>query len=209
MACNLPVKKADILHVLQRIQGLTGRTTNLAITKNVLIRGSENSITLTATDLETGFEGTYPAEVAEEGLIAIHSRKLFEIVRDFPSDDVLLTELDNRWVQIGAENVQYNIVCANPDDFPETPFIEDIPFFEIESGALKEDDRKEPSDRGRPQRYPSAHEQQLSGEDFRGGGQQGSPGVHRRQPAGLHRMRFSTRTRKCPRSPACSFPRKS
>ena len=131
------VKKADILHVLQRIQGLTGRTTNLAITKNVLIRGSENSITLTATDLETGFEGTYPAEVAEEGLIAIHSRKLFEIVRDFPSDEVLLTELDNRWVQIGAENVQYNIVCANPDDFPETPFIEDIPFFEIESGALK------------------------------------------------------------------------
>jgi DNA polymerase-3 subunit beta len=131
------VKKDDILPVLQRIQGLTGRTTNLAITKNVLIRGAENSITLTATDLETGFEGTYPAEVADEGVIAIHSRKLFEIVRDFPSDDILLTELENRWVKIGEDNVQYNIVCANPDDFPETPFVEDIPSFEIDSGALR------------------------------------------------------------------------
>jgi DNA polymerase III subunit beta len=131
------IKKEDILPVLQRIQGLTGRTTNLAITKNVLIKVSENSITLTATDLETGFEGTYPAQVAEEGVIAIHSRKLFEIVRDFPSDEIHLAELENRWVEIGAENVQYNIVCANPDDFPETPFIEDIPSFEIDSGAFR------------------------------------------------------------------------
>jgi len=134
---QLNIKKDKILNVLQKIQGLTGRTTNLAITKNVLIKAANNSITLMATDLDTGFEGTYPAEVNEEGIIAIHSRKLFEIVRDFPSDEIHMSELENRWVEISNDNVQYNIVCANPDDFPEISFSEDIPYFEMESAVLK------------------------------------------------------------------------
>ena len=131
------IKKEDILHVLQKIQGLTGRSTNLEITRNVLVKASGDGITVTATDLETGFEGSYPAVVEEEGVIAIHSRKFYEIVRDFPSEEIHLEELDNRWVEIGNEAVQYKIVCANPDDFPETFFAEDIPSFEIESLALK------------------------------------------------------------------------
>jgi DNA polymerase III subunit beta len=131
------IKKEAILHVLQRIQGLTGRTTNLAITRNVLIKASNDSITLTATDLDTGFEGKYPAVVTEEGVIAINSRKLYEIVRDFPSDEIHMLEIENRWLEIGNGTVQYNLVCANPDDFPETSFTEDIQYFEMESAALK------------------------------------------------------------------------
>jgi DNA polymerase III subunit beta len=131
------IKKEYILHVLQRIQGLTGRTTNLAITRNVLIKASNDSITLIATDLDTGFEGNYPAVVTEEGVIAINSRKLYEIVRDFPSDEIHMLEIENRWLEIGNGTVQYNLVCANPDDFPETSFTEDIPYFEMESAALK------------------------------------------------------------------------
>lgn len=131
------IKKDDILNVLQRIQGLTGRTTNLAITKNVLIKAANDSIIVTATDLDTGFEGIYPAVVIEEGIIAINSRKLYEIVRDFPSNDIHILEIENRWVEIGNDTVKYNIVCANSDDFPETPFIEEVPFFEMESADLK------------------------------------------------------------------------
>jgi DNA polymerase-3 subunit beta len=131
------IKKENILQVLQRIQGLTGRTTNLAITRNVLVKVSEDSIIVTATDLETGFEGRYPAMVVEEGVMAIHSRKFYEIVRDFPSENIHLKELDNRWVEIGNETVQYNIVCADPDDFPETSFAEDIASFEMEADELK------------------------------------------------------------------------
>lgn len=131
------IKKNIILFVLQRIQGLTGRTTNLAITRNVLVKASGDSITITATDLETGFEGTYSATVEKEGVIAIHSRKFYEIVRDFPSEEIHIRELDNYWLEIGNDSIQYNIVCANPDDFPETSFAADISSFEMESSALK------------------------------------------------------------------------
>lgn len=133
---KLTVQKADILPVLSRIQGIAGRKTNLAITTNLLIRTSDTGVSISATDLETGFEGYYPAVVEAKGSVAINARKLFEIVRDFPSDEIVLRELDNHWVEIGNTTVEYHIVGMNPDDFPEIPRIETDDFVEIESVVL-------------------------------------------------------------------------
>ena len=130
------VKKADILPVLAKLQGITGRKTNLAITTNVLLTTTENAITISATDLETGFEGTYSAQVDTEGTVAINARKFYEIVRDFPSEDIFLNEIENHWIEIGNQTVEYHIVGMNAEDFPEIPRIEGIDFFDIDSGAF-------------------------------------------------------------------------
>jgi DNA polymerase-3 subunit beta len=115
------IKKSDLLPVLSKVQGLTGRRTNLAITTNVLVKTNKNGISVSATDLETGFEGFYEAKVEAEGIIAINARKFYEIVRDFPSEDIFLNEVENHWIEIGNQNVEYHIVGLNPDDFPEIP----------------------------------------------------------------------------------------
>jgi len=131
------IQKGDILEVLSKIQGLTSRKSNLAITENVLIKAADSGITLMATDLETGLEGTYPAKVEHPGSIAISARKLFEIVREFPSDDIHLHEVDNRWIEIGNQAIQYHIVGMDPDEFPDNPNISDVDFFEVDSALLK------------------------------------------------------------------------
>ncbi|MEE4263073.1 MAG: DNA polymerase III subunit beta [Desulfobacteraceae bacterium] len=130
------INKNDILPVLAKVQGLTGRKTSLAITTNVLLQTTKSGISITATDLETGFEGLYPAKVDAQGVIAINARKLYEIVRDFPSEDIYVNEVDNHWIEIGNQNVEYHIVGLNPDDFPEVPKIEAVDFFEIDSAAF-------------------------------------------------------------------------
>ena len=131
------VKKGDILDVLSKVQGIAGRRSNLAITTNVLIRTVEDGIQIAATDLETGFEGTYSAQVESEGSIAINARKLFEIVRDFPDDTILVHEKDNRWIRIGNRNVEYHLLGMNPEDFPEIPQIEGVGFLDMASSHLK------------------------------------------------------------------------
>jgi DNA polymerase-3 subunit beta len=133
---KLTTKKSDLLPVLAKIQGLTGRKTNLVITTNLLIKTTDSGISISATDLETGFEGLYPANVEAQGSIAINARKFYEIVRDFPSEDIDLKEIENHWIEIGNEHVEYHIVGMNPDDFPEIPKIEAVEFFEIDSIAL-------------------------------------------------------------------------
>ena len=131
------VKKGDILDVLSKVQGIAGRRSNLAITTNVLIRSTEEGIQIAATDLETGFEGVYGAEIESEGSIAINARKLFEIVREFPDDTIQVHEKDNRWIRIGNKSVEYHLLGMNPEDFPEIPRIEGVDFLEMPSPRLR------------------------------------------------------------------------
>lgn len=131
------IKKEDVLDVLSKIQGITGRKSNLAITSNILISTTDDGIKLIVTDLETGFEGLYPAKVKSHGTMTINSRKFYEIVKEFPTNEININEVENYWIKIGNKKVEYNIVGMNPDDFPETPKIEDIDFFSMDSGVLK------------------------------------------------------------------------
>ena len=131
------IKKNDIRDVLSKIQGLTGRKSSLAITENCLIKAADSSIIITATDLETGFEGSYPAQIESEGIIALKARKFYEIVRDFPKDEIFINEVENHWIEIGHENVQYHIMGMNPEDFPENPYIEEVALFEVDSTSFK------------------------------------------------------------------------
>lgn len=131
------LNKSDILDVLSKVQGITGRKSNLAITENILIKTSTDAIQIVVTDLESGFEGLYPAKVASEGTIVISARKFYEIVREFPSEEIHMHEVENHWIEIGNKNVQYHIVGMNPEDFPEIPHLDDVVFSDIDSISLK------------------------------------------------------------------------
>lgn len=131
------IERDVIRDVLSRIQGITGKKTNLAITETVLIKTDESGIHLMATDSENGMEGFYPAEIEEEGAIAINAKKLLEIVKDFPSDQIVVHEVERRFIEIVDENTEYRIVGLNPDDFPIMPDIGEIELFEMPSADLK------------------------------------------------------------------------
>jgi len=141
---DFTIKKNIFYNVLSKVQGLTGRKTNLAITTNVLIKAKGSHITVIATDLETGFEGHYSASIKKEGIAAINARKLFEIVREFPDEVIRIHEVENYWIKIGRDKddgveekqLEFNIVGMNPEDFPDIPEIEEVNFFEIDSIAL-------------------------------------------------------------------------
>jgi len=133
---KITVNKRDITEILSRLQGITGRKSGLAITENVLIQTNDSGITLTATDLETGFKGIYPAEVESPGVMALNSRKLFEIARDFPTETLTLVEEENRWIQIGNHKTVYRMVGMNPEDFPDIPPLEEARFFDLDPNEL-------------------------------------------------------------------------
>ncbi|MCF6247373.1 MAG: DNA polymerase III subunit beta [Desulfobacula sp.] len=129
--------KKEIVDVLSKIQGLTGRKTNLTITSDILIKAMDSSITITANDLETVFFGSFEAEVETEGVLSINSKKFFEIIREYPETQILVNEVENRWVEIGKGDSVYHIVSSDYENFPETPVIENIDFIEIGSKDLK------------------------------------------------------------------------
>lgn len=134
---ELSIQKTDVVDVLAKMQGLTGRRSNLAITENVLVDARDTEITLSATDLETGFEGVFPAEVNTAGRVAINARKFYEIVREFPNDRIHMAVEENNWIKIANEKVEFHIVGMDPDDFPEIPRPEKVAFFTVNGASLK------------------------------------------------------------------------
>ncbi|MGM0451560.1 MAG: DNA polymerase III subunit beta [Thermodesulfobacteriota bacterium] len=134
---RITIQKNDLSDVLSRIQGLTGRKTSLAITENVLMKTADTGITLAATDLETGFEGFFSAQIEAEGEVVINARKFGEIVKNFPTDAIRIQELENRWIEISSNQVEYHIVGMNPEEFPNIPRVDEINFFSMDSQALK------------------------------------------------------------------------
>lgn len=132
------ISRSTVLDVMSNIQGLTGRKSTMAITATVLIQVEGNQVKLSATDLETGFEGYYTADVESEGVSALNSRKLFEIVRDFPSEDIRFEKKENRWVEIGDGIVQYHLAGMDPESYPDNPVFENLDLVNIDSGQLKQ-----------------------------------------------------------------------
>jgi len=131
------IEKGIILDALTKVQGITGKKTSIPITSNVLISAKDSEVSIPATDLEMAFNAVCVAEVTKEGSTAVPSRKLYEIVRAFPSDTLAIKETDNKWIQIADKNIEYNIVGMEPNDFPAFPEIEGVSLFEIGVDALR------------------------------------------------------------------------
>ena len=83
------------------------------------------------------FTGTYDAEVETEGILSINSKKFFEIIREYPENEIFVNEVENRWVEIGTGDSVYHIVSSDFENFPETPVIENVNFIELAAADLK------------------------------------------------------------------------
>lgn len=131
------IKKKNIIDALFKVQGITGRSTNLAITSDILINIFSSKISITANNLETVFFGEYEADIQSEGVITINSNKFFEIIKEYPFEEILIKEVKNRWIEIGEGDTQYNIVASNYENFPQTPIIDDVDFIEVDCFNIK------------------------------------------------------------------------
>lgn len=134
---NFSIDKSTISRALSKVQGITGKRTNLSITSDVLINAADNHITIRANDLETVFIGKYETDVTSEGTISINAGKLFEIIREYPDQTIPINEVENRWVEIGKGEVIFNIVTSDWENFPDSPLIEGVDFIEVDSDELK------------------------------------------------------------------------
>src|ERR1700689_4167306 len=107
------VKKFDLLEELLLTQGVVERKTTIPILSNLLVEAKGNRLTITATDLELRIrpsgEGTIPA------------KKLLELVRLLPDEEIRFKLLENHYVHITCDRRNYKLVGMSKDNFPALP----------------------------------------------------------------------------------------
>jgi len=135
---KLKIKKEEILKGLQRIQGVVEKKNTMPILSNMLLTADENGVEIVATDLEIGLRGRYAAEVEKPGAVTVSAKKMYEIVRELPAEDIQIRVEDNNWVKIVSGHAQFKLVGLPKDEFPALPDVAEDGMIAIEGDTLRE-----------------------------------------------------------------------
>src|SRR5512142_2499326 len=104
------IKKEELLKGLRRIQGVVGRTNTMPILSNMLITTDKDGLEMTATDLEIGLKGRYQAEVETPGSIVVPAKKLYEVARELPADEVRISVTDDHRLTVTSGSAKFRLL---------------------------------------------------------------------------------------------------
>ncbi|NWG04022.1 MAG: DNA polymerase III subunit beta [Syntrophaceae bacterium] len=118
---NFEIERRELLRGLGLVQSVAGRKTTLPILSHILLEWDQNSLYLTATDLETGIREELKATVREKGKASVSAKKLYEIVRELPDVLIHFQKKENQWINLQCERSVFNLAGLDPEEFPSLP----------------------------------------------------------------------------------------
>lgn len=110
-------KRDNILAPLQSVSGIVERRHTLPILSNVLIEKKGSTLTLLATDIEIQIRTSCAVEDGPDAAITVGARKLLDILRSLPEDEVSLV-LDEKKLTVKAGKSRFSLQTLPSDDFP-------------------------------------------------------------------------------------------
>lgn len=131
--------KDTFLKAISAVLGAINPKANLPILANVLVQSNgPDELKLTATDLEIGILTSCPARITEEGAVTIPAKKLHDIIRELPPEEVEVTVAKNFAVNIKTNKSFFKIMGLEPDEFPKLPEPTPEHSFKLEQRILKQ-----------------------------------------------------------------------
>ena len=123
--------------VLKVIKATASKTTN-PILEGIKLRASEDTLTLTATDLELSIEKTIPADVKIEGEAVVPGKFFAEFVKKLSNEQIELTLEGKNQIKIEYTDSEGYLQCMNNEEFPQIKELENP-----EKVVLKNNDFKD------------------------------------------------------------------
>jgi DNA polymerase-3 subunit beta len=139
---KLKIKKDEILKGLQRIQGVVDKKNTMPILSNMLLVADGTGIEIIATDLEIGLRGRYAAEVEKPGAVTVSAKKMFEIVRELPEEDIQIRVEEGNWVKIVSGHSQFKLVGLPKEEYPSMPDVAEEGMIAMDGATLRDMIRK-------------------------------------------------------------------
>ena len=134
---EITVSRAELLRELTAAQSVVERKTTIPILSNFLFEAADDTLTITATDLDQSIRTSCPAKVKKPGACTIPARKLFDYIKLLPEGDISIKLMDNHWVQIRAGSSNTKMVGMARANFPMVPGFPTTGAFKIAAASLR------------------------------------------------------------------------
>jgi DNA polymerase-3 subunit beta len=123
---KLKIGKSELQKGLGRIQAIVEKRNSMPILANVLLEAEkggdgDGTLRLAATDLEVGLRGQHAARVETAGGLTVAAKKLFEIVRELPDDEIALEATANSYLDIRCLRSHFTLAGTAAEEYPTLP----------------------------------------------------------------------------------------
>ena len=107
---------------LQAVSRVINSNNTLPILDNFLFTIGENTLTVSASDLETTMTTTLQITSKDSGVVAVPARILLDLLKSFPDSPITFSvNKDSKAVKLNSEYGEYNVAALSGEDFPNAP----------------------------------------------------------------------------------------
>ena len=134
---ELTVGKADLQKELQLCQGVVEKRSTIPILSNVLLRAADGRLQIAATDLDVTILSSCAAQITTPGGVTIEAKRLFDVIRSLPDEDVHMTMQENNSMLIESGTAKFRLLGLPADDYPTLPTVNVDEAYSIPLDELK------------------------------------------------------------------------
>jgi DNA polymerase-3 subunit beta len=113
------IKQSELEKCVQRAQGFLSLKNQ--VLSHILFKTIKEGIDVFATDYDIGLKSSYIAAVNEPGVVALQGKRLFEIVKQLPDEDVHFRHSGSARCEITCGKSSFKLATFDAETFPEEP----------------------------------------------------------------------------------------
>lgn len=115
---NVTLSKDRLLAGLRLVGNVVASRTPMPVLNNILFDATDESLRLSATDLEVSMYSSIPAVVSEPGSTTLPARKITQIIGALESGDVVLHTDENQTTSVSCGRSFFRIVGLDANQYP-------------------------------------------------------------------------------------------
>ncbi|MBL6988985.1 MAG: DNA polymerase III subunit beta [Bacteriovoracaceae bacterium] len=114
----------DLLrNAVSRILPIIDKKNRRPILTYILLSAKNNTLQLSATDLEVSIKVSIKANVEKDGELCVNAKNIFDILRELPDRDITLKiKEDENILKLDCADIKYSLLVSKDEGFPQLIF---------------------------------------------------------------------------------------
>ena len=135
---KVKLSKEDLLQGIQTVQNIVSPKVTLPILSNMLVETKKDTLRFYTTDLDIGISCEIPVTIVEDGAVTIPAKRFSDIVREFPSGEILIHARKINQIDSVGQNCRMKLFGLPKEEFPKFPEFKDKEAVKVKQADLKE-----------------------------------------------------------------------
>jgi len=134
---HIDIKVEELRNGVNKVLSVVDKKSARPILSYTLFTVKNNSLEISATDLEVSTKVKLDASSDSLGKFCVNARNLFDILKELPNTVIkLVLETDKNTLNLYCGHIHYELLIYNSDDFPQLSFGENSQLFKLDTENL-------------------------------------------------------------------------